>query len=221
MTDVWNPIESRQFIGWWRDAVSDAITSSAYTGERAIHSSDFSAFTKRSDYPSLLRFSGPITAYSDTIHPFALRWLPTVELWYWRILTLKVVLLLALTSLKRVGDLHKWPCSLSLAMFPRSCPHRFALRWSNFTLSILLPLLRVRMRDFTCSARFGHWSCMWITPRFGEKPPSYWCVLVLAAAGLPRQSRGFPTGWETPFRWLMRCRTFLHLLVFGRILLGA
>ncbi len=37
------PIESRQFIGWWRDAVTDAITSSAYTGERAIHSSDFSA----------------------------------------------------------------------------------------------------------------------------------------------------------------------------------
>ncbi len=37
------PIESRQFIGWWRDAVSDAIMSSAYTGERAIHSSDFSA----------------------------------------------------------------------------------------------------------------------------------------------------------------------------------
>ncbi len=35
---------------------------------------------------------------------------------------------------------------------------------------------------------------MRITPRFGEKPPSYWCVLVLAAAGLPRQSRGFPTG---------------------------
>ncbi len=52
-------IESRQFIGWWRDAVSDAITSSAYTGERAIHSSDFSAFTKRSHCPSLLQFSGP------------------------------------------------------------------------------------------------------------------------------------------------------------------
>ncbi len=43
VTDVWNPIESRQFIGWWRDTVSDAITSSAYTGEHAIHSSDFSA----------------------------------------------------------------------------------------------------------------------------------------------------------------------------------
>ncbi len=58
-TDVWTHIESRQFIGWWRDAVSDAITSSAHTGERAIHSSDFSAFTKRSHYPSLLRFSDP------------------------------------------------------------------------------------------------------------------------------------------------------------------
>ncbi len=53
------PIESRQFIGWWRDAISDALTSSAYTGERAIHSSDFSVFTKRSHCPSLLRFSGP------------------------------------------------------------------------------------------------------------------------------------------------------------------
>ncbi len=35
------------------------MTSSAHTGECAIHSSDFSAFTKRSHYPSLLRFSGP------------------------------------------------------------------------------------------------------------------------------------------------------------------
>ncbi len=86
--------------------------------------------------------------------------------------------------------------------------------------TILLPLLRVRMRSFTCSARFRHWSCMWIAPKFGENPPSCWCVLVLAAAGLPRQSRGFLTGWETPFRWLMRRGTFLHLLVFRRILLG-
>ncbi len=47
-------------IHWLKNhAVSDAITSSAHTGERAIHSSDFSAFTKRSHYPSLLRFSGP------------------------------------------------------------------------------------------------------------------------------------------------------------------
>ncbi len=40
---VWTHIESRQFIGWWRDAISDAMTSSGHTGERAIHSSDFSA----------------------------------------------------------------------------------------------------------------------------------------------------------------------------------
>ncbi len=85
------------------------------------------------------------------------------------ILTLKVTLLLALTSLKRVGDLQAlsvsemcmdfapglvkvtlrpgtsakaWFCNQCkcLVTFPRSCPHRFALRWSHFTLSILLPL---------------------------------------------------------------------------------
>ncbi len=67
-----------------------------------------------------------------------------------RILTLKFALLLALTSLKRVGDLQE-----------------------------------------------------------------------ICKQGLPRQSRGFLTGWETPFRWLMRRGTSLHLLVFGRILLGA
>ncbi len=111
------------------------------------------------------------------------------------ILTLKVVLLLALTSLKRVGDLHKWPCGLGLAMFPRSCPHRFALRWSHFTLSILLPLLRVRMRDFTCSARFGHWSCMWITPRFGENPPQ-----LLVCFGVGR--RGLATSKQRISHWV-------------------
>ncbi len=89
-----------------------------------------------------------------------------------RILTLKVVLLLALTSLKRVGDLQafsvsetcmdfapglvKLPCGLGRVTFPRSCPHRFDLRWSRFTLSTPLPLLQVRMRDSTCSARSGH-----------------------------------------------------------------
>ncbi len=43
VTESETHIESRQFIGWWRDAVSDAMTSSGHTGERAIHSSDFSA----------------------------------------------------------------------------------------------------------------------------------------------------------------------------------
>ncbi len=159
-----------------------------------------------------------------------------------RILTLKVVLLLALTSLKRVGDLQAFSVSETCMDFApglvkvtlrprpgyipkvlsfRSVPRRSILKWSLFTLSIPLPLLQVRMRDSTCSARSGHWSCTWIAPRFGENLPSYWSVLVLVAAGLPRQSREFLTGWEMPFRWLTRCGTFLHLLVFGRILLGA
>ncbi len=63
------------------------------------------------------------------------------------------------------------------------------------------------MRSFTCSGQYGHWSCMWIAPKFGENPPNCWCVLVLAAAGLQRQSRGFLTGWETPFRWLSLARS--------------
>ncbi len=29
---------------------------------------------------------------------------------------------------------------------------------------------------------------MWIAPRFGENPPSYWSVLVLAATGLPHRN---------------------------------
>ncbi len=36
-------------------------------------------------------------------------------------------------------------------MFPRFYPNRFALRWLHFTLSILLPLLQVRMKGFICS----------------------------------------------------------------------
>ncbi len=70
---VWAHIESRQYIGWWRDAVSDAMTSSGHTGERAIHSSDFSAFTKRLHRPSLLRF---LTQLLPCDYPFALRRLP-------------------------------------------------------------------------------------------------------------------------------------------------
>ncbi len=89
-----------------------------------------------------------------------------------RILTLKVPLLLALTSLKRVGDLQALSVSEMCMDFapglvkvtlrprpgyiPKVLSTCFALRWSHFTLSILLPLLRVRMRNFTCSARFGH-----------------------------------------------------------------
>ncbi len=155
-----------------------------------------------------------------------------------RILTLKVVLLLALTSLKRVGDLQAFsdsetcmdfaPGLVKVTLRPRP---GYIPKVLSTSVSISgchaalfpspLPLLQVRMKDSTCSARSGHWSCMWIASRFGENLPSYWSVLVLVAAGLPRQSRGFLTGWETPFRWLMRRGNSLHLLVFGRILLEA
>ncbi len=37
----------------------------------------------------------------------------------------------------------RWPCGLGLAMFPRFYPHRFAVRWSHFTLFILPPLLHM------------------------------------------------------------------------------
>ncbi len=72
-------IESRQFIGWWRDAVSDALTSSAYTGERAICSSEFSTFTKWPYCPSVAIFLAQYN-FSDMDSPFALRRLHTAEL---------------------------------------------------------------------------------------------------------------------------------------------
>ncbi len=57
----------------WRTHVS-------HIGERAIYSSDFSAFTKRSYCPSVLRFFWPKYHISNMNYPFALRRLPTVEL---------------------------------------------------------------------------------------------------------------------------------------------
>ncbi len=131
-----------------------------------------------------------------------------------RILTIKVTLLLALTSLKRVGDLQalsargvwtssrvwsRWPCGLGLAMFRRFYPHRFAPRWSHVTLSILLPLLQSRMKGFTCSVLSEHWRSMWTASVFGENPPNCWYVLVLATVDLPHRSTEFLTGWGTLF----------------------
>ncbi len=154
-----------------------------------------------------------------------------------RILTLKFTLLLVFTSLKRVGDLQALSVSemcmdfapglvkVTLRPRPGYIPKVLSTSFRSQVVTLHSfhppPLLRGRMRSLPCSAQSGHWSCMWIAPKFRENPPNCWCVLVLAAAGLPRQSRGFLTGWETPFRWLMRCVVFLHLLVFGRILLGA
>ncbi len=57
----------------------DALTSSAYTGERAICSSDFSAFTKWLYCPSVAIFLAQYN-FSDTDSPFALWRLHTAEL---------------------------------------------------------------------------------------------------------------------------------------------
>ncbi len=103
-----------------------------------------------------------------------------------RILTLKATLLLAhwreleicrlSLSVKCVWTSpwvwSKWPCGLGLAMFPRFDPHRFALKWSRFTLFILLLLLQVRMRGFTCSVLSELLRYMWTAPNFGGNIPS-------------------------------------------------
>ncbi len=150
------------------------------------------------------------------------------------ILTLKVTLLLALMSLKRVVDLQALSVSemcmdfapglvkVTLRPRPGYIPKVLSTSFRSQvgTLHFFHPPPFASSEDEKLHTRFGHWSCLWIAPRFGENPPSCWCVLVLAAAGLPHQNRGFLTGWEMPFRWLMRRGTFLHLLVFGRILLG-
>ncbi len=115
----------------------------------------------------------------------------------------------------------RWPYGLGLAMFPRFYPHHFALRWSHFTLSILLLLLQARTKGFSCSVLSVLWISMWTAPDIGGNLPSCWYVLVLDAVGLAHQSTEFLTGWGTLFCWLMRCVVFLHLSVLGRILLGA
>ncbi len=81
-----------------------------------------------------------------------------------RILTLKVTLFLALTSLKRVGDLQALSVSemcmdfapglVKVTLWPR--PGYIPKVLSTSFCSQFRVRLRVRMRNFTCSARFGH-----------------------------------------------------------------
>ncbi len=74
-------IESRQFIGWWRNAAPDVLTSSAYTGERVRHLLlRFFCLHEAAILALLLRFFWPNNNFSDTDSPFALRWLHTAEL---------------------------------------------------------------------------------------------------------------------------------------------
>ncbi len=88
-------------------------------------------------------------------------------------------------------------------MSPRFYLHRFTLKWSCFTPFILLHLLQVRMRGFTCSVLSELWRYMWTAPKFGESLPSCWCALVLAAVDLPHRKTEFLTGWEMLFLWLV------------------
>ncbi len=109
-------------------------------------------------------------------------------------------------------------------MFPRFYLHHFALRWSHFTLSILLSLLQVRIKSLhmLCPVRALKIN---VAPAIGENLSSCWYVLALATVGLPHRSTEFLTGWgmlfHSLFRWLMRCVVFLYLSAFGHILLGA
>ncbi len=85
VTDVWNPIESRQFIGWWRDTAPDALTSSAYISERhlllrflCLHEAVILPFGVAIFLAQIPYFERELsictsaTAYSETL--FSLRW---------------------------------------------------------------------------------------------------------------------------------------------------
>ncbi len=123
------------------------------------------------------------------------------------------------SSLSREHRESRWPCGLGLAMFPRFYPQRFTLRWSHFTLSILLPLLQVKDErlHILCPVRalkiYVDRSNIW------RKSPQLLVCFGAGRRGLAHQSKEFLTGWEKLFRWLTLA--FLHLSAFGRILLGA
>ncbi len=150
-----------------------------------------------------------------------------------RILTLKVTLLLMLTSLKRVGDLQVLSVSemcmdfapglvkVTLRPRPGYVPKVLSASFRSQVVTLHSFYPPPFASGFTCSVLSELWRYMWTAPTFGENLPSCWCVLVLATVGLPHQSKEFITGWETLFRWLTRCVAFLHLSAFGRILLGA
>ncbi len=151
------------------------------------------------------------------------------------ILTLKVTLLLALTSLKRVGDLQALSVSemcmdfalglvkVTLRPRPGYVPKVLSTLFHSqvVTLNSFHPPPFASREDerlhMLCPVR----ALKIYVDRTNIWRKCCWCVLVLAAVGFPHQSREFLTGWETLFRWLTRCVAFLHLSAFWRILLGA
>ncbi len=153
-----------------------------------------------------------------------------------RILTLKVTLLLALTSLKRVGDLQALSVSEMCMDFAPGLVKVTLRPRPGYVPKVLSTSFRsqvVTLHSFH-SPPFAsgederlHMLCpvralkMWTAPTIGGNPPSCWYVLVLAAVGLPHRSTEFLTGWGMLFRWHMRCVVFLCLSASRRILLGA
>ncbi len=152
------------------------------------------------------------------------------------ILTLKVTLLLTLTSLKRVGDLQALsvgkmcmdfvPGLVKVTLRPRPgyVPKVLSASFHSqvVTLHYFHPPPFASGKDerlhMLCPVR----ALKIYVDRssFGDIPPSCLYVLMLAIVGLPHRSTEFITGWMMLFRWLMRCVVFLHLSAFGRILLG-
>ncbi len=126
------------------------------------------------------------------------------------ILTLKFTLLLALTSLKRVGDLKALSVSemcmdfapglvkVTLRPRPGYIPKVLSTSFRSQVVTLHSfhppPLLRVRMRSFHMLCQVRALKLYVDRSKVGENPPSCWCVLVLAGAGLPHQNRGFLTG---------------------------
>ncbi len=111
-----------------------------------------------------------------------------------RILTLKVTILLALTSLKRVGDLQALSVSEicmdfapglvkvtlrpRLGYIPKVLSTSFRSQVVTLTLSRLLPLLQARMKGFTCSVLSKLWRSMWKVQPLEEISPvvgMFWC----------------------------------------------
>ncbi len=144
-----------------------------------------------------------------------------------RILTLKVTLLLALTSLKRVGDLQAFSVSetcmdfapglVKVTLPPR--PGYIPKVLSTSFRSQVVTLHYFHPPPFASSEDEKlHMLCPVRALKLYVDRSKVWrkSSQLLVCFG----SRGFLTGWETPFRWLMRRGTSLHLLVFGRVLLG-
>ncbi len=153
-----------------------------------------------------------------------------------QILTLKFMFLLALASLKRVGDLQVLSVSEMCMDFAPGLVKVTLRPWPGYVPQGFIRIVSLSSGHtslFSASLCF-RWgweashalSCPSFEDICGplqtwENLPICLCALVLAAVDLPHRNTEFLTGWGTLFRWLMRCVAFLHLSAFGRTLLGA